>query len=198
VIKEIGLSMWVMVFSMLATLFLVIFLKSVAKREKSHVLEADSLHYQVDLLTNGGVLLALIIIKYTGYHFIDSIVSVVIALYIIYSALELNVSVTKELLDTRIPEEEMDTINSILASHSKEIVEVHKLRTRKAGIKRFVDMHLVLYHGMSLKEGNDVRKDIESRIKSGVENADVNIYIEPCKSDQCERCGICEDNDGTD
>jgi cation diffusion facilitator family transporter len=193
VITNLGINIWVMLFSLLATLFLVIFLKKVAKREKSQVLEADALHYEVDLLTNGGVLVALIVIKFTGHHLIDSLVSALIAIYIIFSALKLNFSVTKDLLDEVIPPEELEQIEEILDSHSKEIVEVHKLRTRKAGNLRFVDMHLVLWNGFSLQQANDLRTDIENRIKNSIENADVNIYIEPCKADVCEECDVCED-----
>jgi len=192
VITDIGINIWVMIFSMTATLFLVLFLRKVAKKEKSAVIEADSLHYEIDLLTNGGVLVALVAIKLTGYHLIDSLVSALIAVYIIFSALKLNLSVTKELLDEVIPDNELAILNDIIKSHEHEIVEVHNLRTRKAGVKRFVDMHLVLWHGLSLREGNVLRKDIEDRIKKAIENADVNIYIEPCKEDSCDSCDICD------
>jgi len=197
IITNIGINIWVMLFSMVATFFLVIFLKKVAKAEKSQVLEADSLHYEVDLLTNGGVLIALVIIKYTGHYLIDSLVSAFIAMYIIFSALKLNFNVTKDLLDEVIPDDELTTIDEIIKSHSNEIVEVHKLRTRKAGNLRFVDMHLVLWNGMSLQDANALRVDIEDRIKSSLENADVNIYIEPCKADVCDTCEVCDNGNNT-
>lgn len=190
-VQNLSVNIIVMLVSMTATLFLVIFLKKTAKKEKSAVLEADSLHYQVDLLTNGGVLAALVAIKYTGLHIIDALVSAVIAVYIIISALRLNLSVTKELLDEVLPDEELEKINGILDSHGHEIVEVHNLRTRKAGGKRFIDMHLVVWEGMSLKDANDLRVDIENRIEISLENADVNIYIEPCKRNMCDKCDIC-------
>lgn len=160
-IEKIGLNIWVMLFSISVTFVLVVFLKKVAKKEKSAVLEADCLHYQIDLLTNGGVLVALVAIKLTGNHLIDSAVSALIGVYILYSALKLNLSVTRDLLDEVLPDEELSVINGILATHEHEIVEVHKLRTRRAGVKRFVDMHLVLWEQLSLKEANDLRVDIE-------------------------------------
>lgn len=191
-LDEIGINIWVMLFSMAVTFCLVVFLKKVAKAEKSAVIEADSLHYEIDLLTNGGVLAALIIIKFTGLDIIDAIVSAVIAVYIIFSALKLNLSVTRDLLDEVLPEEELNAVNDVLKSHEHEIVQVHKLRTRKAGVKRFVDMHLVLWQGMSFKEGNDLRNDIENRIKAVLDDADVNIYIEPCLDEMCDECDVCD------
>lgn len=192
VLRETGANIWVMVFSIAVTAVLVVFLKYVAKREKSSVIEADCLHYQIDLLTGGGILFALIIIKITGIFLIDAIVSAVIAVYIIFSALKLNFSVTRELLDEVLPAEEMEVIEEVLKRHDQEIVEVHKLRTRKAGDKRFVDMHLVLWQELSLKTANDLRRDIENRIKKRLNDADVNIYIEPCDGDSCEECRVCE------
>lgn len=190
-INAVGINIIVMIISILITFALVVFLSRAAVKLKSTVLKADSLHYKTDIISGAGVLLALVIIKFTGYHIIDAIVSAVIAVYIIVSALRLNLQVTKELLDEPMPEEDMVILKEVLDSHQCEIVEVHNLRTRCAGNQRFIDMHLVLYHGLSLKDGNDIRNDIERRIKKGIKDADVNIYIEPCDPDRCDTCCVC-------
>lgn len=190
-IKAVGINIAVMALSMVITAVLVYFLKYAANKLRSTVLYADSLHYRTDLLSGAGVLIALIIIKFTGLHIIDAIVSAVIAVYIIVSALRLNFQVTRELLDETLPEEDMKVVQEILDRHKIEIVNVHKLRTRSAGNQKFIDMHLVLYHGLSLQDGNDIRTDIEKRIKKGIKGADVNIYIEPCDPDHCDTCCVC-------
>lgn len=190
-ITAVGLNIAVMTVSILITFFLVFFLQYAAKKLESTVLHADSLHYKTDLFSGAGVLIALVLIKLTGFHIIDAIVSAVIAVYIIVSALMLNFQVTKELLDETLPDEDMKTLKDILDRHKIEIVDVHKLRTRRAGNQKFIDMHLVLYHGLSLQDGNDIREDIEQRIKSGIKHADVNIYIEPCNPKTCSTCCVC-------
>ncbi len=76
----------VMGISIAATIFLTIYLRYVAKKEKSSVLEADAMHYSIDLYTNIGILAALFIIKLTGWTVIDSIVAALVAIYIIFSA----------------------------------------------------------------------------------------------------------------
>lgn len=200
-IKAVEINIAVMVISIIITSFLVIFLRRAAVKLNSTVLHADSLHYKTDILSGAGVLTALILIKITGWHLIDAIVSAVIAVYIIFSALRLSLEVTKELLDETIPDDDIKTLRDILESHKGEVVDIHNLRTRSAGNQKFIDMHLVLYHGLTLKEGNDIRTDIEKRIKSGIENADVNIYIEPCEQDSCGACAVCDgqgkDNSGS-
>lgn len=190
-IKAVGVNIAVMTVSIAITGALVYFLKYAANKLKSSVLYADSLHYRTDLLSGTGVLIALVAIKFTGLHVIDSIVSAVIAVYIIVSALRLNFQVTRELLDETLPEEDMKTVREILDRHKCEIVDVHKLRTRSAGNQKFIDMHLVLYHGLSLQDGNDIRTDIEKRIRKGIHGADVNIYIEPCDPEHCDTCCVC-------
>jgi len=197
-IKAMGVNIAVMAVSICITAALVYFLKYAATKLKSSVLYADSLHYKTDLLSGAGVLAALVIIKFTGLYVIDSIVSAVIAVYIIVSALKLNFQVTRELLDETLPDEDMQIINSVLDRHKVEIVDVHKLRTRSAGSRKFIDMHLVLYHSLSLQDGNDIRRDIEKRIKAGIRDADVNIYIEPCDPEHCDTCRVCGEQDGSD
>ncbi|WP_283805600.1 cation diffusion facilitator family transporter [Seleniivibrio woodruffii] len=197
-IKAMGVNIAVMAVSICITASLVYFLKYAATKLKSSVLYADSLHYKTDLLSGAGILVALVIIKFTGLYVIDSIVSAVIAVYIIVSALKLNFQVTRELLDETLPEEDMQIINSVLDRHKVEIVDVHKLRTRSAGSRKFIDMHLVLFHSLSLQDGNDIRKDIEKRIKAGIKDADVNIYIEPCDPEHCETCRVCGEQDGSE
>jgi cation diffusion facilitator family transporter len=194
-IKAVGINIAVMAVSIMITGALVYFLKYAAEKLKSSVLHADSLHYKTDLLSGAGVLVALVAIKITGLHIIDAIVSAVIAVYIIVSAIRLNFQVTRELLDETIPDEEMHAINEILDRHKCEIVEVHNLRTRSAGNQRFIDMHLVLFHGLSLQDGNDIRNDIEKRIKAQIADADVNIYIEPCDPEHCGTCCVCGEQD---
>jgi divalent metal cation (Fe/Co/Zn/Cd) transporter len=78
-----------MIFSMIATFFLVTYLQKVIKKTKSLIIKADELHYRTDLITNGSVLLSLVVIKITGLFIIDAIVSIAISGYIIKSAFDI-------------------------------------------------------------------------------------------------------------
>lgn len=88
-IAEFGLAFGVMIFSFLVTLVLVIFLSKIAKKTKNLVILSDVLHYKTDLLTNGGIIIAMIIIFFTDFHQIDAIIGAIIALYIAYNSIEI-------------------------------------------------------------------------------------------------------------
>ncbi len=73
-----------MLFSLLITGLIVFLLQSVSKKTKSLIIKADLMHYKMDFLTNGGVLLTLVLVKWTGFSFLDPIIAIGIAIYILY------------------------------------------------------------------------------------------------------------------
>lgn len=85
-IREIGIGVMVMVFSVCVTLGLVLFLNFVHKKTKSLVIKSDSLHYQTDLFGNMAVLVSLLLVYFTGFQIIDALLGLIIAGYIMYSA----------------------------------------------------------------------------------------------------------------
>ena len=170
----------VMGISIAATIFLTIYLRYVAKKEKSSVLEADAMHYSIDLYTNIGILAALFIIKLTGWTVIDSIVAALVAIYIIFSAIKLSVQVSKQLLDSRIGEEAYNKLLKVLDSFGSYHLDFHRLRTRSAGNEIFIDMHLTLCRKLTLDEVHQITDVIENAISKEISGADITIHPEPC------------------
>ena len=170
----------VMSISIAATIFLTIYLRYVAKKEKSSVLEADAMHYSIDLYTNIGILAALFIIKLTGWTVIDSIVAALVAIYIIFSAIKLSVQVSKQLLDSRIEEEAYNKLLKVLDSFGSYHLDFHRLRTRSAGNEIFIDMHLTLCRKLTLDEVHQITDVIENAISKEISGADITIHPEPC------------------
>jgi len=91
------------------------------------------MHYEIDLLTNSGVLVSVIIVKYLNFTPIDYIVSSIISIYIMFSAFKLGFEVSKELLDTEIKKVDLDRINSIIGKYDNLLIDYHKIRTRRSG-----------------------------------------------------------------
>lgn len=73
-----------MLFSLLITGIIVFLLQSVSKKTKSLIIKADLIHYKMDFLTNGGILLTLVLVKRTGISFLDPLIAIGIAIYILY------------------------------------------------------------------------------------------------------------------
>ena len=170
----------VMGISIGATIFLTIYLRYKAKKENSLVLEADAMHYSIDLYTNIGIILALLVIKLTGFAIIDSIVAAMVAVYIIFSAIKLSLQVSKQLLDSSIEEEVYNKLLKVLESFGEYHLDFHRLRTRSAGSEIFIDMHLTLCRKLTLEEVHQITDVIEHAISQEIKGADVTIHPEPC------------------
>ncbi len=172
----------VMVISLVVTALLTVYMRRKAKQEKSTILETDAMHYAIDLYTNAGILLALVIIKFTGWDFIDPIIAAIVGVYIIISALKLSFNVSKILLDNNVDEETYNKITSILQSFGAEFYkDVHDLRTRTSGSEVFIDMHMTMCSDLPLKQVHEIIDEIEKAIKNELPEADIIIHPEPCE-----------------
>ncbi len=176
----------VMGVSIIATIFLTIYLRYVAKKENSAVLEADAMHYSIDLYTNIGILIALVLIRWTGFTIIDSITASIVAVYIIFSAIKLNIQVSKQLLDSSIEKETYNKLLKVLDSFNNYHLDFHRLRTRNAGSEVFIDMHLTLCRKLTLEEVHKITDIIENTISKEIKGADVTIHPEPCEHTKTE------------
>lgn len=157
-------SIWVMAASLIITLALVLFLNFVAKKTNNMVIKADALHYKTDLFSNGGVLFALALIAYTGEQLIDPILGVIIAFYMIYSAIPIVKEGVLMLLDVALPPEDIQRIKEVL--NNEELNDYHYLQTRISGSHVFVSVHAVFNVSVSLYDAHLVADRVEAKIKN--------------------------------
>ena len=159
----------------------------VAKRTDSIALEADAMHLRTDVYTTAGVFLGLLLMYITGFSWLDPIIAIIVALMIIKAAWGLTKEALLPLLDISLPEKEEAVINGIINAHAQDFIEFHKLRTRKAGPERHIDLHLVVPKGKNIEEVNflvnHIREDIERQFPA----TQVLMHVEPCK-DECTDC----------
>ncbi len=164
VITDVDASIYVMAFSIIVVSGLVAFLSYVAKKTNNLIIKSDTLHYKTDLLTNSAVLISLIIVKLTGWYFVDFILSIIIGIYIIKEALEIVKEGIEVLLDVALDEEIVEKIKEIIKKEPL-VLDFHCLRTRKAGNRNFVDVHLVLTPDMKLKLAHTIVENVEEKIR---------------------------------
>jgi cation diffusion facilitator family transporter len=164
-IKHLNLSIWVMVGSMAITAGLVVFLNIVAKQTNNMVIKADALHYKTDLLSNGAVLISLVIISFTEYTLIDPLLGIAISLYMIYSAFPIMKEGMLMLLDAALDPKSVHKINRLLDSQL-DISSHHDLRTRRSGSDVYVSVHIVFSISTSLYDAHLVGDRIELSIKN--------------------------------
>lgn len=159
-----GISLTVMIISLIITVCLVLFLNKVAKQTQNMVIKADALHYKTDVYTNFAVLISLVLVNFTGIELIDVIVGGGISIFIIYSAYELIQEGVLVLLDRAVDEEIVEKIVKIIEAEDR-VNTHHLLKTREAGNQTFVDVHLVFDCLITLMEAHRITDRIEDKIK---------------------------------
>ena len=165
VIDHLDLSIWVMGASLIITTGLVIFLTLIAKKTGNMVIQADALHYKTDLLSNGAVLISLIVITFTDYTFIDPLLGIGISIYMIYSAYPIIKEGVLMLLDAALDPQSVTKINKLL-NNQLDISGYHDLRTRSSGSDIYLSVHVVFSISTSLYDAHMVGDRIELALKN--------------------------------
>jgi len=156
------------------------YLYPVARRTDSAALEADAAHLLTDVYTSLGVAGGLVLVEVTGVEELDPLVAIAVALLITWTSWRLVSHSTRVLLDEALPDDEVEELREAVAEHRGElIVGYHKLRTRRAGSKRHIDLHITVPDQMTIAEAHDVAEHIEADIVERLPNCEVLVHIEP-------------------
>jgi len=162
-------------------------LYKVAKEEDSIALEADALHLKADVYTSLGVGFGLLLIWITKLNFLDPVVAILVAIFILKEAYHLLKTAFNPLLDVSLSKKEISIINKTIAIHSSVYCDFHDLKTRKSGSTKYIDLHLVFPEDMSIKDAHDTCDLIECELEKLLKNTDVMIHLESC-THQCTCC----------
>jgi ferrous-iron efflux pump FieF len=166
-----------MVFSIIATLGLVLFQSHVIKKSGSTAIKADHLHYKTDLLINASVIVALLLTVY-GWSGFDPLFALGIAAYIFYSAIEIMREALDHLMDKELPLEDRLRVKEIV-SHHPEARGMHDLRTRKSGNTQFIQLHLEMDDHLTLLQAHRISDEVEAEIMEAFPDAEVLIHEDP-------------------
>jgi len=179
-IKALYLGLAVMLFSSIVNFFVSRKLYQVAKKEDSVALEADALHLKADVYTSLGVCGGLLLIWLTGLTILDPIAAILVALLILKEAISLTKQAFQPLMDAKLSDEEEKTILSAIDQYKHLFLDMHDLRTRKAGKIRHIDFHLNFHKTMSLKEAHNICDLIEQEICRHFCHCRIIIHPEIC------------------
>lgn len=153
-------------------------LYKVAKEEDSLALEADALHLKTDVYTSIGVGIGLILIKFTGISILDPIVAIIVACLIVKEAWHLSKTAFTPLIDARLSADEEKKINDVIEMYKGEILDFHKLKTRKSGNMRHIDFHITVRSDFTAKESHELIKRIEKSLEEKFKNIYVTIHVD--------------------
>ena len=182
----------VMLVSIIASIFLSRHLLRVSRATDSIALEASARNIAADVYSAAGVLVGLVVIRFTGLSIIDPIIALLVSLIILKAAYDVLRKSFGGLIDVKLPEAEENVIRSAIMEHAGELVDFHELRTRKAGSQRYIDLHLVMPKDISVEEAHRMCDHLEQDIEGKLQQASVTIHVEPC-SEECEECPVSPD-----
>jgi cation diffusion facilitator family transporter len=179
-LKLLGVGIAVVALSMVVNLVVSARIARTARRTNSPALEADAAHLRTDALSSGGVLIALVLVQVTGAEWIDPAVALVVAASIVTTGVRLLLGSTRVLVDEALPANEVAVIRGTIeefAGHG--VVGYHELRTRRAGSRRYVDLHVQFREGTSLEDAHRTAHELQEQIGARLDGADVLIHLEP-------------------
>ncbi len=173
---EVGIG--VMALSTVSSLFVGRYVLSVGKRTGSLALLSNGQHLMVDFWTSLGVLAALGMIQLTGWTAIDPLLAIGIALWLMRGAWRLAAHAFHDLIDQSLPPEEIAQIDALVRSEP-DVISYHRLRTRRSGTMRYIDLHIVVPSDWSLQQAHAVADRLEKRIAQALAPAQVVIHVDP-------------------
>ena len=179
-VEKLGFGIAVIAFSMVANLFVSRFLYKRARETESPALEGDAAHLHTDAITSAGVLVALALVAITGIEELDAIAALIVAVAIVFSGVRLVTRSSRVLVDEALPEEEMHGVTeAIKGVGAPEVIGFHKIRARRGGSRRYVDLHVQFRRGTSLERAHEVSHRLQGAIRDRLSGADVLIHLEP-------------------
>jgi len=155
-----------------------------AKAHRSLALEADARHLVTDVWTSVGVVLGIALVSVTGWLWLDALVAMAVALNILKEGAHLVWRSSQGLMDQSLEPEVLAQIQSVLAgfAHRRgetDIIRFDHLNTRKAGQRRFVDVHMHMPAGWTLGRAAALRASVEQALMSAVPGLRASIQLLP-------------------
>jgi cation diffusion facilitator family transporter len=180
-VHTIGVGIAVIVVSMVVNIVVSRVIGRRARETGSVALEADALHLSADVASSAAVLLGLVLVAFTHAQWIDPAVALVVAVAVAIAGLRILLRSSRSLLDEALPEEELEEIRSTIRELGAErgVVGFHKLRARRAGARRYVDVHVQFDSGTSLEAAHKTAHELTNAIRDQLAGADILVHVEP-------------------
>ncbi len=152
---------------------------AIGRRYESITLEADARHLMVDVWTSAGVILGVTMVALTGWQRLDPLVALAVAVNIVFAGQHLVRRSVHGLLDVALPAAEHVAVDRIVAKYRARGVDFHAIRTRQAGARRFVSMHVLVPGDWTVQHGHQLLEEIEQEVRAALPNCSVLTHLEP-------------------
>lgn len=154
-------------------------LMTVGREARSITLEADARHLLTDVWTSVGVIAGVGLVGLTGWLWLDPTIALLVAANIVWTGWRLMRRSAAGLMDASLPPSELDRIEAVLATYRAQGLAFHALRTRQAGMRAFVTLHVLVPGVWTVQEGHDWSERIEADLRKALPGVNVTTHLEP-------------------
>jgi cation diffusion facilitator family transporter len=148
-------------------------------RLRSITLRADAHHLLTDVWTSLGVVVAVVLVALTGWLILDPLIALAVAANIVWTAISLLRDTANGVLDHALPDADQACITNLLAPYAEQGITFHAVRTRVAGQRRFISLHILVPGDWTIHRGHDLAEQIEQQIRAALPKSTVFTHLEP-------------------
>jgi cation diffusion facilitator family transporter len=178
-LEQIGLGLAFSVSGAVVNGVLAWFMLRAGKRLRSITLEADAHHLYADVFTTAGVLVGVLLTALTGWLILDPIIALLVALNVAWTGIRLLHDAGLGLLDTALPPEDIEQVQTILDAYQAQQMAFHALRTRRAGSRRFISFHVLVPGSWTVQKGHRLCEEMELALRDALPETTVFTHLEP-------------------
>jgi cation diffusion facilitator family transporter len=178
-LEQLGPGLALSLLASVVNLFTARILLATGKKYGSLTLEADARHLMTDVWTSVGVIAGVGAVALTGRLWLDPVLALLVALNIVWTGWKLLYQSTQGLMDRALPPEEHALLLGVLSSYRQQGVDYHALRTRAAGARRFVELHVLVPGEWTIQRGHELVERLEREIRQALPRTTVLTHLEP-------------------
>jgi cation diffusion facilitator family transporter len=177
-LEHLGLGLAVSAIAALVNLGVALVIRRAGRRHRSVTLEANAQHLLADVWTSAGVLIGVGAVALTGRQWLDPVVALLVSANIVWTGIGIVRRAITGLMDSALSPAEQLALQRALSPHVIAPVQVHALRSRQSGARRFVSLHVLVPGDWSVQRGHELLERIEADIRRAIPNASILTHLE--------------------
>lgn len=178
-LTDLGLGTLLALLASAVNFAVAVLLLRVGKRHGSIILEADGHHLMTDVLTSAAVVGGLGLVWLTGWKWLDPVIALLVGLHILFTGFMLVRRSFDGLMDRALPADEQAVIRQAITAALPPGTAFHRLRTRRAGRRKFADFDVLVDGGLSVRDGHALAHQVEEALVRAVPQLEVTVHVEP-------------------
>jgi len=180
-IEQPGLGILIALAAAGINLAVAVVLGRVGRKERSITLEADAQHLLSDVATSAAVVVGVGAVLITGWEILDPVIGLLVGVNLGLAGVRLMRRSGLGLMDTALPPTELEAVTGVLDSYASRGARFHALRTRQAGARMFVSVHIQVPGKWTVQRGHELLEELERDIRRALPGATVDTHLEPAE-----------------